>query len=68
MNRLSIRIIFISFLIIMVGCASYKIPIQTENHPASAYVEVPQIELSALLDLSQESSTKNQESNVHLHH
>lgn len=52
----------------MAGCTSYKIPIQTENHPASTYVEVSQIELSSLLDLFQESSTEKQESNVHFHH
>lgn len=50
------NIIFFVLIFFVAGCARYKIPVQTENHPASIQAEVAQIELSSILNLPQESS------------
>ena len=49
----------------MTGCASYKIPIQTQNHPASSNAKVSQVVLSPLLEISESTSIKKQEPHVH---
>lgn len=41
------------------GCANYRIPIQTCNHPASSNAAITQIELSSILELS--DTTENNE-------
>ena len=42
-------------LILFSGCASYKIPVETDNHPATADSEISQIELSPILNLGVEN-------------
>jgi len=43
-----------SFLFIfLLGCTEYKVPIQTDNHPASSDALTSQIELSPILDINQ---------------
>ncbi len=43
---------FLSFLL-LVGCTSYRIPIQVENHPASSDTAITQVQLSSILDLNE---------------
>lgn len=55
-------------LLFMTGCASYKIPLETQNHPATSAGEVSQIELSPILDISESTNIEKQEIHVHPHH
>ena len=65
MYRPSIKIIFSLALFFMTGCASYKIPIQTQNHPAISNAKVSQIELSSILDIPESSDIEKDEAHVH---
>lgn len=60
-------VLFLISLFVM-GCASYKVPIQMQNHPASSDAEVSQIELSPILDLIETTPTQKQESHDQHHH
>ena len=68
MCQLSVKTIFFLMLLCMAGCACYKIPIQTQNHPASSNAKISQIELSPILDISENSNIEKQETHVHPHH
>ncbi len=37
----------------LIGCASYKIPIQTTDHPATPGAATSQIELSSILEINE---------------
>lgn len=45
------RFILLITLLFFSGCSSYKIPIQTENHPASPDIAVYDIHLSPVLEI-----------------
>ena len=47
------KVAFLLIVFLGAGCTSYKIPIQTDNHPASSDVEITQIELSSILDINE---------------
>lgn len=65
MGRLVIKAVcFLPFFFIT-GCAYYKIPVQTHNHPASSNAIVSQLELSPILDIDQNGSIENEEVYVH---
>jgi len=53
MNSYAIKAAFLLGLIFFTGCASYHIPCQTQDHPASSNAPVSQIELSPILDLEE---------------
>ncbi|CCB87808.1 unknown protein (plasmid) [Simkania negevensis Z] len=63
-----IKIVFFVILFFVTGCASYKIPIQTQNHPASSNAKISQIELSPILDIPESNNIEKQEIHVHPHH
>ncbi len=51
MSRSKLKIVYFCSCLFLVGCASYKVPIQVENHPASTDAEIVQVKLSPILDL-----------------
>ncbi len=55
MNSYIIKFTFLLIFLFFTGCASYKIPIQSDSHPASSDATVSQIELSPILDISDSS-------------
>lgn len=67
MSWLPVQTIFFVSLLFLAGCANYKVPLQTENHPASSHTHVSQIELSSILDVPQETTIEKQETHVHHH-
>ena len=62
------KIALSSCLIVVASCTSYRIPIQTENHPASTDAVVYQIELSPILDINENNSIEESEDYVHPHY
>lgn len=67
--RLYIKSIALSSCFIVVAsCTSYRLPIQTENHPASTDAVVYQIELSPILDINENGSIDENENYVHPHY
>lgn len=60
--------LMIAFIFISSGCTSYQIPLQTSSHPASSGVPVVQVELSPILNLSQEDHIENQGACDENHH
>ncbi|PCI95518.1 hypothetical protein COB11_01920 [Candidatus Aerophobetes bacterium] len=64
----SIKSIALLTLLFTTGCTSTKIPIQTQNHPASSINETYQIELSSILDIQEISEVEKQEGHVYPHH
>lgn len=68
MCRLAVQFTFLVALLFVTGCARYQIPVQNDRHPASSHVEVSQIELSPVLDISQSITVEKQENHVPLHH
>jgi len=55
----------IIFLVLfLTSCASYKIPIQTTDHPASTGLEAPQVELSPILDINENNTSDTEETNA----
>ncbi len=61
MNQSLIKLVFFVILLFTCGCESYKIPMQTSNHPASSDSSVSQIELSPILDIDKSNAIKNEE-------
>ncbi len=53
MGRYAIKLSLLLTLIYCAGCSNYKVPIETENHPASPNAPLSQIELSPLLEINE---------------
>lgn len=53
------RFLFLLIILLFTGCASYKIPVQIKDHPASADISVFPIELSPILDISEKEVGNN---------
>lgn len=51
MGDLSIKTVFFLFIFCLTGCANYRIPIETDNHPSMISETISQIQLSPLLDI-----------------
>lgn len=69
MGELSIKTIFFLFTVGLTGCASYKIPIETDNHPSTTSETISRIELSPLLDIPESgNNTKPEDHNRFDHH
>jgi len=53
MGGFKIKNICLLVCLSVVGCTSYKLPVETENHPAFSNTEITQIQLSPILDLDE---------------
>lgn len=47
--------IYLLMFFFLVSCATYKLPIQTKDHPASTNTKTSSIELSPILDINKEN-------------
>jgi len=65
MCRSKLKDIYFLSLFFLVGCTTYKVPIQAENHPASSDSKIVQIKLSPILDLKRDKPICNSEEEVH---
>ena len=67
MSGSRIKIVYFLACLLITGCTSYKLPIQTENHPASSDTVTSQIKLSPILDLDENKNHEDCETDVHSH-
>lgn len=55
-------------LFLTAGCSTYKIPVQTENHPASLGTATCEIHLSPVLEIGEPVSKPKPMVHDHAHH